>query len=641
MAKTTNSAVNTPIRSALKRVNASAEVRSVIRDSLEAFATLRKHDDKPAFKRHTRAKPARPAKICAYDFETTRIAEGTPRPLYLTAYSPAFQIETRIRDMAHLTAVLRTQFLTKENQKTKFVAWNGNRFDAYFIAAALIREDDLILKPYLTRNKSLRGLRVSLKYDDDGNLYDEKYAPSWEFLDGIAMLGLVGTSLEKLLANFCPERPKLKSIDFEGGGEFDPDNAEHRAYAMRDSEGLYYAMDRAQRIMLDNFNEPLAVTMGGVCIKVFQAHIPPEVKVDALVYDLERIVRGWVMRGGFCYCARRYDGPIWKYDLNQAYAAAMREARLPHGVPIYGRGEPPEGLPCLVQVSGRNPANEIPFYCRTAVDGRMRSVFAIKEFQSTWITGIEYEQLKREGWTLRPSEFYAWCDHFNMREYVDKLERVRTTCEGGPNGPIGTMVKATGNHSYGKTLEHIEPLEFVIAYECPDDCVPYYDNGADEIRHVFYRFDDERGAKPYHQPHLGAMITAYVRMVVRRAALLDPGAWLYADTDCVVFSRDVTALLDIDPKRYGAWKVEESGTHYKIIAKKVYARTDEFSTKNAKAKGLNVKRLSAEDFAAWYEGTEPVQDQTQLNNFLAVLCGEEMYRTQRRKGTAVEALKAA
>ncbi len=600
--------------------------------------TKSKHDDKPPFMRHVRKRDAKPAKLCAYDFETTLIRDETPRPLYLTAYSPQFQIETRIRDMAHLTKVLRTRFLTMEMHGTKYVAWNGNRFDAYFIAAALIREDDLVLKPYLTRSKALRGMRVSLKHDADGNLYDERYAPAWEFLDGIAMLGLAGVSLERLLANFCPERPKLKVIDFEAGETFDPDNADHRDYAMRDSEGLYHAMDRAQRIMIDNFNQPLTVTMGGACIKIFQAHIPPDIKVDALTFDLERIVRTWVMRGGFCYCAKRYDGPVWKYDLNQAYAAAMREARLPAGIPIYGRCAPPADTPAIVRVSGSNPDNIIPFYVRAEVDGRMRSAFAVREFSPTWITAIEYDQLKREGWRLKPTEYYAWVTSFDMREYVDRLERLRSSAEGGPNGPIGTMVKATGNHSYGKTLEHIEPLEFVLAAECPEDCVPFYDNGFDEITHIFYRFDEERRAKPYHQPHLGAHITAHVRMVVRRAALLDPEAWLYADTDCVVFSRDVTDRLDIDPKRYGAWKVEESGTRYQIIAKKVYARIDGFDArKNAKAKGLNVRRLTIEDYAAWYEGREPVQDQVQLNNFLSVLCGEEMYRVQKRRGTAVEA----
>jgi len=553
--------------------------------------------------------------------------------------------------MAHLTTVLRTYFLTPEaaKRKTKYVAWNGNRFDAYFVAAALIREPDLVLRPYLTKNKTVRGLRVSLKYAADGSEYDERYAPSWEFLDGIAMLGLAGTSLEKLLANFCPEHgKKIGIIDFEGGQQFDPENPKHCIYAMGDSVGLYHAMTRAQSIMLENFNEPLAVTMGGVCIKVFQAHMPRDVVVNPLTHDMERIVRRHVMRGGFCYCVRQYTGPIWKYDLNQAYAAAMREARLPCGEALYGKGEPSQDSASIVHVKAFNASNVIPFYCRQEIDGRLRSTFAHKQFEA-WITGIEYWQLKNEGWKLTPIEFYEWPDTFTMREYVDRLERLRMTCEGGPSGPIGTMLKATGNHSYGKTLESVEALSFVIALECPPDCLPYYSEGREEISHVFYRFDEDRTPKPYHQPHIGAMITAHVRMVVRRAALCAPHAWIYADTDCVVFTEDVSRHLDIDSKRYGAWKIEEEGQRYRMIAKKVYVQVEGpdgmAGPPNPKlkrsAKGLNVKRLTAEDFAQWAEGNEPVQMQTQLNNFLAVLCGEEMYRSQRRKGTAVSAPKRA
>lgn len=578
--------------------------------------------------------------MIAYDFETTRIAEGTPRPLYVTAYAPDFSIDGAVNDMAHLTHILMTRFLVPETMGAKFVAWNGNRFDAYFIAAALVRESRYRLRPYMTRSKTLRGLRVELAIDDEGNEIPEgKRGQSWEFLDGIAMLGLAGVSLEKLLANFAPEHRKLIGvIDFERE-EFNPANPDHRAYAMRDSVGLWHAMTRAQAIMLENFNQPLTVTMGGACIKVFQAHMPEGVIVRSPIPLVMETIREYVMRGGFCYCVRRYDGPVWKYDINQAYAAAMREASLPAGELVQIRGTPRRlNMPFIARITARNDANRVPFYYRTEQAGRLRAVFSDTVIRDTWITSIEYAQLLREGWQIEDHDAWAWSAQFSMREYVDKLERTRTTCEGGPSGPIGTMVKATGNHSYGKTVEKIEPIEFVIAAECPPDCLPFYGDGSDPIEHIYYRLDTDRKPKTYHQPQLGAFITAYVRMVLRRAALLDPGAWLYADTDCIVFARDMTAALDIDGKRYGAWKIEESGARYQIIAKKVYAEVSDDPAAKPKrsAKGMNVRRLSADDFTAWLHGEEPQQLQIQNNNFLAVLCGAEMYRTQLRKGTRVE-----
>lgn len=628
---------NAPKQSSAKR----AEVRSAL---VDASAGTR-FGFRPSFERKERVRVARPARLIAYDFETTRIRAGTPRPVYLTAYGASFAFESRIAHMGHLRDVLRTQFLTMDNKGCKFVAWNGNRFDAYFVAAALLRETDLVLKPYLTRSKALRGLRVSLRYDVNGAELDPKHAPSWEFLDGIAMLGLAGVNLAKFLDNFAPEHRKLKeAIDFDKE-EFDPDNPKHREYAMRDSVGLWHGMQRAQSIMLQTFNQPLAVTMGGACIKIFQAHIPRDVVIDSLTPDLLDITRTFAMRGGFCYCAKRYVGPVWKYDINQAYAAAMRDAQLPCGGFLQLTGKPPAKARCfLVEIEARNPRNRVPFYYRSIVNGRVRSLFGIERIERTWITSDEYRQLVSEGWGVTCFQYVGWLGAFSMREYVDKLERLRMTADGGPSGPIGTMIKATGNHSYGKTVEQLEPIEYILSAECPDDCLPYYDNGFEPLQHVFYRMDPDRGAKPHHQPQIGAFITAHVRMVLRRAILTAPDAWLYADTDCVVFSRDVSSSLDIDPKRYGAWKIEEAGTVYRIIAKKVYAQVDGWEHPEKvkrSAKGMNVRRLSADDFARWFEGSEPVQDQIQINNFLAVLCGAEMYREQRRKGTRVETVTAS
>jgi hypothetical protein len=393
-------------------------------------------------------------------------------------------------------------------------------------------------------------------------------------------------------------------------------------------------MTRAQAILLENFNQPLSVTMGAACIKIFKAHIPPRVDVRNLSEELEDITRQYVVRGGFCYCARRYEGPVWKYDLNQAYAAAMREAQLPAGRALHTlNGIHRYAKTYIARVTATHPTNIVPFYYVTLNDrGQLKAAFATNHISETWLTCIEVEQLKAEGWRIKVLESWTWETQFSMADYVNSLEGIRTTCEGGPSGPVGTVIKAVGNHSYGKTLEVLGDQEFLIAKDCPPDFAPYYADGFEPINHVFWRFTEPRG-KDYHQPHLGGFITAYVRMVLRRAILLRPDDWLYADTDCVVFASDVTNMLDIDPKRYGAWKLEESGTHFRIIAKKVYQNVE---TGKGHAKGLNVKRLTPDDYEAWFHGTPPVQDQVQRNNFVSVMQGAEMYRLQTRAGTSVE-----
>ncbi|NDF52235.1 MAG: hypothetical protein EB116_19530, partial [Betaproteobacteria bacterium] len=90
---------------------------------------------------------------------------------------------------------------------------------------------------------------------------------------------------------------------------------------------------------------------------------------------------------------------------------------------------------------------------------------------------------------------------------------------------------------------------------------------------------------------------------------------------------------DIDPGRYGAWKLEESGAAYRIIAKKVYQAVDD---SKRSAKGLNVRKLTPEDFKQWFDGYPPRQIQTQRQNFLKCMAGMEMYLTRERSGTAVQ-----
>ncbi len=528
-------------------------------------------------------------------------------------------------------------FLQDNFRGVSFVAWNANRFDAYFVAASLLADDRYRIQPFLTRNHALRGLRIVGRGDSPK-------VPGWLFVDGLAMLGLEGTSLAAFLHTFAPEYGKLTDIiDFRRGDSFDPGNVEHRRYAMRDSQGLWHGMDHAQRILMDHFDEPLGVTMGGACIKIFQANIPPQVRVRAPTAKLEGILRDYVMRGGYCHCVRPYQGPVWKYDINQAYAAAMREAPLPCGDVIEYSTGVRRSPAWIAKVRASNPRNRVPFYYRGDVGGRLRTIFGIDEITDTWLTSIEIEQLESEGWRVEIMSSWCWSDAFVMREYVDRLESRRMTCEGGPKGPIGTMIKAVGNHSYGKLAEEVPAIEFLISAQ-PDieeGWCPYYaDDGDEPIANVHFRFPEQVRAKDHHVVQLGAFITASVRMKVRRAALLDPEGWLYADTDCVMYSRpDSEAKLDIHPTRYGAWKIEEQGRMYRVIAKKVYAEVAQGDGRKPVriAKGLHVDDLSDDDFARWITGSVPVQRQTQRQNFLKVMEGSEMFRALTRSGTAVSA----
>jgi hypothetical protein len=564
-------------------------------------------------------------KLIAYDLETTNISAGTPEPLYITAYghikidydTEEFRVAEKLTGFENLLEVLATEFLLPEYDGCKFVGWNANNFDAYLIAKALLLDNRYMMRPYMTRSKSLRGMRV----------IDMSNGCEFEFLDGIAMTGCV-MKLEEFLAVFAPDHPKMKNIiNFDAGEQFNYRNQKHCEYAMRDSVGLYHALLECQRIIKDSFGMYLTPTIGNLGIKIFQSYMPHSAKVQPLPPEAERVLRDYVMRGGFCYCVKQYTGPVWKYDINQAYAAAMREAWMPDGAPHYVKSQWPRYPGIYHVINAKNPSNKIPFYYRD-MDGD--SVFGRHEISETWLTSSEIEQLQSEGWAVKVVEGYLFSGRFKMQEFVDTLEHLRITAPGGPKGAKGTVMKAIGNNSYGKTCEVLDGVEYVMCNECPEGFMSaVVQIEGDDFLPIWVK-KNEPVMKDYHKPQIGAFITAEVRMKLRRAALTDPDAWLYGDTDCVVFSRP--AALETDSLRYGAWKIECEGDIYRLIAKKVYAKLDN-SEKHAK--GMNVKKLTAADFEKWSKGEPPIQNQLHRNNIMKVLAGADMYIQRIRKGTKI------
>jgi len=583
---------------------------------------------RPLARRET--KPRR-HELIAYDLETTPIptweryratvgkraslegfaawvAQHQPEPLYLTGYGADFYLAAKVTGYEQLAELIVTRMLLPELRGARFVAWNGNHFDAYFIAKALLARPEYDLRPYFAKGNKLRGLRVELRGSAKPKL-------AWEFLDGIAMTG-VPMRLARFLELFAPDYGKLAGPDFEAGESFDADKPEHRRYAIRDSEGLYHALMRAEAILCDTFGVPFSPTIGATGIRIFQRQMPEGVLAWQPPHEALEIIRRVVYRGGYCLMMRRYRGPVWKYDVNQAYAAAMREERLPCGSCVWTTRRPQYAPAWIARVvTARHAANRVPFYYR---DLEGNAQLGLREIGETWLTSVEIEQLEREGWRLDLAEFWAWDASFAMSDFVNGLEQLRSSCEGGPAGAIGTMVKAVGNNSYGKMAEQLDAIEVQLAREQPEGFSPY-DDIEGELNGVWFRFVRPQ-LREYHQPQIAAWITASVRMKLRRAALLAPLHFIYADTDAVMYSRAVE--LPISKTVYGLWKVEAEAVPYIVCTKKVYAAEDG-SAKHAK--GLHVERLELADFIRWHEGEPPVQIQAQRKNWLRFVTGEAMF----------------
>ena len=152
------------------------------------------------------------------------------------------------------------------------------------------------------------------------------------------------------------------------------------------------------------------------------------------------------------------------------------------------------------------------------VDHAMATPLRIRDYYALtgdepFVREIVLVRERVEDWTQYPFTIPA----------VNRLESLRVPA---PKSAQGIIMKCIGNNSYGKTVERLEGVDMLLAPTKPEGYSEYPTAHDDDetFAHVWFRF-----AKPltreFHQPQLGAFITAHVRMVLRRAILLAPDAW--------------------------------------------------------------------------------------------------------------------
>lgn len=591
--------------------------------------------NKPMQRKFTCLKKKR---LIAYDTETTNIKVGTPELLYITAFANPdnpkhkFNISKAIpgktfeeRQRACLE-ILEIYFLIPENNKVRFVSWNGNRYDTLLIAQCLMLSEEWELAPYMTRAKTIRGLKVIGRGSKEGL--------EFEFLDGMAMTGLdtVSMPLKKFLALFAPpEYQKLtEAIDFSTE-QFDPTNPKHVEYAERDSAGLWYALQACNLKMVELTGNELQPTMGRAAVHYFMSQMPEGIKVFPPQVALFDILHKQAKRGGYVWLQKQFRGKVWKYDINQAYAGAMRDCDLPSGTAINCGPHFQEQWPGVYRVKlTRNTPSPIPFYYRDTESEQPGFANGRSEID-TWIMSNEVEHLIDDDWNIEFVDGWYWPEKWNWKIAVDACEQMRYTDPGGPSGPLGTVIKQVGNSGYGKLLERLDGVSYIFAAKQPEGYIQWHGERESPI----YMKQEQPFRALYHQPQLGCFITAHVRIQLRSAALTMPEAFVYGDTDGAAFTKP-NPHLAIDPKKYGLWKSECEGEEYIFIGKKVYCGVDDGVRH---AKGLRVKELETKDFEYWLRGVVPKQVQLQRNNFMKMAMGEPMFRNLERTGTNVHKLK--
>jgi hypothetical protein len=551
--------------------------------------------------------------IVAYDFETTRIPtkdgdEMTVHPLYIAFHGKTIRYATPLFESYDQTADAFRHIWPQLENGTMLCAYNANRFDLRIAMQSFI-ETEFTVEPFASRVAGLRGAIL------------RKGRKRVLMLDPIAMLGMQ-CDLRTFIAVFAPNYPKGE-IDF-GSVTFDPDNPDHVAYAKRDAEALYHAMQKASTVVRAITGRNLAATIGALAIRTFMSRMPRSAVVPALRPEQYRIVRRIIMRGGYV-ASRRFRGKLWTYDLNQAYAFAMRSCSMPSGrclpTNTYRSGIP-SFFRCVLTRCDRSP---VPYIVRTCEKPYLM-IETYGERCETWLTNDEIDCLRRHHWTVETISGYAFEGSFSMRQFVNGLEARRRHFP--KDHPVNIICKYIGCNAYGKTLQEPITTRIVLSRVPLQGAFPLCedDAGGRPIPGFWIVPETKDTRRCFERPQIGAWITAFVRCTVFDAIMQAPDAFVKADTDSVSFSRPIA--LPISSWRYGEWKIESAGDFHIVVAKKVY-----WSASKHAAKGLRIRELTREDYERWHLGQVPSQEQIQLVNWKKGPAPK--WRSQTRRGTAV------
>ncbi len=588
-----------------------------------------------SFKRK-RTKRVRRNKLYTYDLETTLIDEGTPELKYFTAYieteKEKILISERVTSLDELAKILEEKILLPEYKGAKFIAHNANKFDVYFVMPAL-ESLGYLIEIIGQPGKSPCAFIVSDQ---------ENPKMKWFFQDSMRMTG-IQKKLEDFVESFAPGYVKT-DIGLATGTEFDPYNPVHIKYAENDVIILHEAINNFENLLIEKFGLASGMTIGGAAIKSMEMFLPKKTDQgnDLCIWnpppECMEAVRESGYRGGYCWCMGIYEGECHKWDLNQAYGAAMREATLPAGRCVntfYYR----ENKCGFYHVNAHcDNKNKIPFYYRNFETGKQ--YFSAKEINDGVIGNNEYDQLISEGWEIEILNGWYWTDTFSLIEWVNELEKLRFSDPEGPSGPIGLMAKALGNNAYGKTVEILQGLDIIYSSKPVPGYIPYQEENPN-YKNILCKKSDRDTYRGYHKPQLGGIITEYVRMVVRRAALLAGDNFLYADTDCIAAKEPIEGL-DVDSRRYGAWKLEGAYVLSIFVEKKIYAIKDkkkkdketgvETLEWDVKFKGLRHDNVGLEDIINAQNRRPVTKTQLQRNSVMKVLAGSPMFRSVSKTG---------
>ncbi len=427
-------------------------------------------------------------------------------------------------------------------------------------------------------------------------------------------------SLAGLADSFCPEIPKLK-IDIEN---YNPDNLEHREYAMRDIEILIVGLKRLDLLLRQFMGVGIAATTASTAMKSWQNSLMiDEIYNGSKNGPIEDFIRSAYYGGIVFLTTTRLITNCETYDINSSYPYVMSKMLMPDGVPIR---------------STRWNSNHFGIYrCHvTAPDNLIIPIIPSRNSRGSmrWLSGefetictnVELMFAARHGYII--DEIYEGL-LFPLKvspfaAFVEKCKSLRKEHKGQPPEQIAKLMQ---NSLYGKFGSRRERTELFHPETQEEEIGAFPFNDSE----YWYTKTQPNEEDMLVKPEWAVFITAFARLRLLEAAYsVGIENIIYGDTDSLTILSGHSEKLDVGDE-YGQFKLEKKWNSFRAIAPKVYVGILENGEIKGRAKGMPKKYMGVERWQELYDGGVTICDYDTLPSLYSHIrqSGSERKRVSR------------
>lgn len=433
-----------------------------------------------------------------------------------------------------------------------------------------------------------RDYEIDFALRTDTDIYQIKFRPkgvkSWVIMrDSFA---LYPAKLKKFLEAFAPNLPKLEIDNIEN---FDPNNPDHRAYAMRDSVGLCEAIKNLNGMLYTRFCVGIGHTTAGTALKAWQSTLNKTECYSTSKWGAREAFIRQAYFGGLVFLTdsnlyeTKDNKPIAKtYDINSSYPSVMCDYGVPAGSIVESR-DYQTGKLGIYRVLIKAPENIIiPIIPSRNEKGGL--IWRGGTFE-TVVTSSELIFATRHGYEIIDifEGFYFTETIFPFNDFINKCKLIRKEFKGKSEEQLAKLMQ---NSVYGKFGSKRERAS-IIKTDSLEESEGMIQLGDYESLWVTKDFDEEMKCKP----EWAVFITAHARLKLLKTAYdVGVGNVLYGDTDSLTII-DNYDLIDSGPE-YGQFKLEKEWRSFRAIAPKVYSGVLMSGLRLGAIKGVSRKAMT-------------------------------------------------